>query len=152
MSGFVPWTAFAPEKLLVAVFSQINDSGIKRAPTPADERRISATLRFIDAKADRTLSLARLATHAQMSEFHFLRVFRQVTAVTPHQYVLRSRLRDAALRLRYPRGRRIRDRVGCRIRRLIPLQSRVSGRVRSQSDSIQTPSWRQNRGSNVVVR
>jgi AraC-like DNA-binding protein len=35
-----------------------------------------------------------------MSEFHFLRVFRQVTGVTPHQHILRSRLRDAALRLR----------------------------------------------------
>lgn len=35
-----------------------------------------------------------------MSEFHFLRVFRQVTGVTPHQHILCSRLREAALRLR----------------------------------------------------
>jgi AraC family transcriptional regulator len=35
-----------------------------------------------------------------MSEFHFLRVFKQVTGVTPHRYVLRARLREAAIRLR----------------------------------------------------
>jgi AraC-like DNA-binding protein len=71
-----------------------------RRPTPADERRISATLRFIEAGAGERLSLEQLASVAQMSEFHFLRVFKEVTGVTPHQYVLRSRLREAALRLR----------------------------------------------------
>jgi len=72
---------------------------VGRIPTPADERRISASIRFIDANAAEPLSLKRLASDASMSEFHFLRVFRQVTGVTPHQYVLRSRLREAALRL-----------------------------------------------------
>jgi AraC family transcriptional regulator len=76
------------------------DRQAKRAPTPADERRVLATLRFIEANVGLPLSLPRMASVAQMSEFHFLRVFRQVTGVTPHQYVLRSRLREAALRLR----------------------------------------------------
>ncbi len=71
-----------------------------RTPAPADERRISATLRFIEANLGEPLSLQRLASDANMSEFHFLRVFRQVTGATPHQYILRSRLREAALRLR----------------------------------------------------
>jgi AraC-like DNA-binding protein len=34
-----------------------------------------------------------------MSEFHFLRTFKHVTRVTPHQFILRSRLREAAVRL-----------------------------------------------------
>jgi AraC-like DNA-binding protein len=46
------------------------------------------------------LSLELLASTAKMSAFHFLRVFKQVTGVTPHQHILRSRLREAALRLR----------------------------------------------------
>ena len=71
-----------------------------RAPAPADERRISATFRFIEANLAEPLSLGWLASTAKMSEFHFLRVFKQVTRVTPHQYVLRMRLREAALRLR----------------------------------------------------
>jgi AraC family transcriptional regulator len=38
-----------------------------------------------------------------MSAFHFLRVFKQITSVTPHQYVLRARLRQAAIRLKSTR-------------------------------------------------
>jgi AraC-like DNA-binding protein len=34
-----------------------------------------------------------------LSPYHFLRTFRALTGVTPHQYLLRVRLRNAALRL-----------------------------------------------------
>ena len=34
-----------------------------------------------------------------MSPYHFLRVFRAVAGVTPHQYVMRTRLRRAAVAL-----------------------------------------------------
>jgi AraC family transcriptional regulator len=68
-------------------------------PTAADERRISATLRFIEANLGEPLALKTLADRAKMSEFHFLRTFRHVTRVTPHQFILRARLREAAVRL-----------------------------------------------------
>jgi AraC family transcriptional regulator len=35
-----------------------------------------------------------------MSPYHFLRTFRQVIGMTPHQYILRARLHHAATRLR----------------------------------------------------
>ena len=70
-----------------------------RAPGPADERRVSAALRFIEAHFSEPLTLAQLASTASMSAFHFLRTFRQVTGLTPHQYLLRTRLREAATRL-----------------------------------------------------
>jgi AraC family transcriptional regulator len=69
-------------------------------PTAADERRISATLRFIEANLAEPLPLEKLAAMARMSEFHFLRTFKHVTRVTPHQFILRARLREAAVRLR----------------------------------------------------
>ena len=69
------------------------------APGPADERRVSATLRLIEAHFSDPLPLAQLASIAHMSAFHFLRTFRQVTRLTPHQYLLRTRLREAATRL-----------------------------------------------------
>jgi AraC-like DNA-binding protein len=36
------------------------------------------------------------AAEAGLSAFHFLRLFRKVLGVTPHQYLVRSRLRHAA--------------------------------------------------------
>ncbi len=100
----------APEKVAIeelahglvgAVLGVLGTNGeVTRAATAADERRISATLRFIEANLAEPLALAQLASAAKMSEFHFLRVFKQVTHVTPHQYILRARLREAALRLK----------------------------------------------------
>lgn len=68
-------------------------------PTAADERRISSTLRFIEANLGEPLALKTLADRAKMSEFHFLRTFKHVTRITPHQFILRARLREAAVRL-----------------------------------------------------
>jgi AraC-like DNA-binding protein len=70
------------------------------APSASDERRISTIVRFIEANSGEPLTLEHLARRSHMSEFHFLRVFKQVTGVTPHQFILRSRLREAALRLK----------------------------------------------------
>jgi AraC family transcriptional regulator len=39
------------------------------------------------------------AAGAGLSPYHFLRTFRSLTGITPHQYVLRARLREAAWRL-----------------------------------------------------
>jgi len=74
------------------------------APGARVERRISDAVRRIereeqDASPARR-SLAALAREAVMSRYHFLRVFRQVVGMTPHQYVLRMRMHRAAVRLR----------------------------------------------------
>jgi AraC family transcriptional regulator len=78
-------------------------SGTKQslpAPNPRDERRISAALRRIEAQAHEPLSLADLAGEAAMSPYHFLRTFRAVVGMTPHQFILHRRLHRAAVRLR----------------------------------------------------
>ena len=74
--------------------------GRRRAPTRRDERRIAAALRQIEAQADAPLPLADLAGTAAMSRYHFLRTFRAVVGMTPHQYILHRRLHRAAVRLR----------------------------------------------------
>jgi len=71
-----------------------------RAPSAADVRRVSLALRAVEAHLAEPLPLGQLAASVGMSAFHFLRVFRQVVGVTPHQYVRRARLRAAAVRLR----------------------------------------------------
>jgi AraC-like DNA-binding protein len=69
------------------------------AASPADSRRISRVLRHIEGHAAEPLDLAGLAAVACMSKYHFLRSFRRITGVTPHQYLLGLRLRRAAERL-----------------------------------------------------
>ena len=61
--------------------------------------RVSESVRMIERQPDAELTLGRLARLAGLSPFHFLRTFERLTGVTPHQYILRTRLRDAALQL-----------------------------------------------------
>jgi AraC family transcriptional regulator len=70
-----------------------------RAPSARDERRIVAALRLITEHADESRSLNALAAAAAMSPYHFLRTFRAVVGMTPHQYILHRRMHHAAVRL-----------------------------------------------------
>jgi AraC-like DNA-binding protein len=54
---------------------------------------------MIENEPDADLTLDVLAEQAGLSPFHFLRIFERLTGTTPHQYVLRMRLREAATRL-----------------------------------------------------
>jgi AraC family transcriptional regulator len=69
------------------------------APSGRDEKRISAALRLIEARAGDPLDLDALAHVAAMSKYHFLRTFRRVVGCTPYRYLRGVRLRRAALAL-----------------------------------------------------
>jgi AraC family transcriptional regulator len=69
------------------------------APSSRDEKRISAVLRHIEAHADETVTLDELAAMAAMSKYHFLRVFQRIVGMTPYQFLLNCRMRQAASRL-----------------------------------------------------
>ena len=64
-----------------------------------DRRRAVRAALWLEAHAAEPVSLERVARASGVSAFHFLRVFARVTGVTPHQYLVRSRLRHAARRL-----------------------------------------------------
>jgi AraC-like DNA-binding protein len=65
--------------------------------TPArDRRRVVETALWIDAHSHQQIDLEQAAGQAGISPFHFLRLFSSVLGVTPHQYLVRSRLRHAA--------------------------------------------------------
>jgi AraC family transcriptional regulator len=68
-------------------------------PSGRDERRIIDALQLIEARYSEPLSVLCLAGAVRMSPYHFLRVFRAVVGVTPHQYLVRTRLRRAAVAL-----------------------------------------------------
>jgi AraC-like DNA-binding protein len=72
-----------------------------RTPKPSaakarDRRRAVETALWIDAHSHQQIDLEHAAAHADISPFHFLRLFSGVLGVTPHQYLVRSRLRHAA--------------------------------------------------------
>jgi AraC-like DNA-binding protein len=74
-------------------------SGRTHQPKPAkarDRRRAVETALWIDAHSHRRIDLDAAAAQAELSPFHFLRLFSGVLGVTPHQYLVRSRLRHAA--------------------------------------------------------
>ncbi|HXI28565.1 MAG TPA: AraC family transcriptional regulator [Vicinamibacterales bacterium] len=74
-------------------------SGVKARPCRAaarDRRRAVEATAWLDAHLREPVDLQSAAAAAGMSAFHFLRVFAAVVGVTPHQYLVRARLRRAA--------------------------------------------------------
>jgi len=61
-----------------------------------DRRRAVRSALWLEAHADQQVSLGDAARIGGVSGFHFLRLFARVTGVTPHQYLVRARLRRAA--------------------------------------------------------
>ncbi|MFM0227209.1 helix-turn-helix domain-containing protein [Paraburkholderia dipogonis] len=97
--GAAAWEELAVE-LAAATLQAAGASTRPAAPASATAcSRVAQTVRLIDDTPGAPHSLASLAAAAGLSEFYFLRTFQRVTGVTPHQYLLRARLRAAALRL-----------------------------------------------------
>jgi AraC family transcriptional regulator len=66
------------------------------AASPRDRRRAVRAALWIDANVHEPIDLEDAAREAGSSPFHFLRLFANVLGVTPHQYLVRCRLRRAA--------------------------------------------------------
>jgi AraC family transcriptional regulator len=66
-----------------------------RASTRDRRRAVEAAL-FLDDHAHEPIDLSRTAAAVGLSAFHFLRLFGSVLGVTPHQYLVRARLKRAA--------------------------------------------------------
>jgi len=84
--------------LLASAFARIT-SGKKpenSTTTTLDRRRAVEAALWLDAHAAAPVGLEDAAREAGLSPFHFLRLFSKVLGVTPHQYLVRSRLRHAA--------------------------------------------------------
>ena len=69
------------------------------APAAREARRVVEAIRLVESDAARPVRLQDLAASAGMSKYHFLRVFRRLTGMTPYQYLLSARMRRAALEL-----------------------------------------------------
>lgn len=61
-----------------------------------DRRRAVEAALYLEERSHEALHLEDVAAQVGLSPFHFLRLFRGVLGVTPHQYLVRMRLRRAA--------------------------------------------------------
>jgi AraC family transcriptional regulator len=64
-----------------------------------DSRRLRRVLDFIDARLADEIGLDDLAAEAFLSPFHFSRLFRQATGLSPHRYVTERRVEAARTKL-----------------------------------------------------
>jgi AraC-like DNA-binding protein len=77
-------------------------AGVPRTSAIAGSRVIAlatGTARRIERDPADRWTLQQLAADAGLSPFQYLRAFKRATGVTPHQFVLRARLRAAAIGL-----------------------------------------------------
>ena len=81
------------------IMGMTGDRHTQPTPTARETRRVVEAIRLVESDAGRPLELKEMAASAGMSKYHFLRVFRRLTGVTPHQYLISARLRRAALAL-----------------------------------------------------
>jgi AraC-like DNA-binding protein len=79
-------------------FVEVVTGQARKAPqtTARDRRRAVETALWLEANSHRAIDLDNAAEQAGVSPFHFLRTFSSVLGVTPHQYLVRSRLKHAA--------------------------------------------------------
>jgi AraC-like DNA-binding protein len=89
-------------RVVGSVVATLTDSSKRkvRKPTGRDERRVSQAVRLIEMHSHENLTLQGLAREVATSPYHFLRTFRLTVGMTPHQYLLRTRLNRAAIRIR----------------------------------------------------
>lgn len=85
-------------QILAGRFVDVVSGKVRKPATPTarDRRRAVEAALWIDANSHAEVDLEQAARQAGLSPFHFLRLFSAVLGVTPHQYLVRSRLRHAA--------------------------------------------------------
>jgi len=112
-SNDVAWQDLAV-RLAVSAMRLASGAASDDRPLPANaEARVARTVRRIQRHPGAASGLDALARDAGLSPYHFLRTFERVTGVTPHQYLQRIRLREAATRLLAGRGKVIDVALDC---------------------------------------
>lgn len=74
-------------------------TGPKLAHVAAD-RHLKQVLEYVHVHFTEQLSVSSLAGMAMQSRYHFIRSFKSLTGVTPYQYVLQLRVREAMEQLK----------------------------------------------------
>jgi AraC family transcriptional regulator len=73
------------------------------SPQKLDGRRLQRVLDYIDGNIGNPVALHQLAAEASLSPFHFARLFRDATGLSPHRYVTERRVNAAKDALASPK-------------------------------------------------
>jgi AraC-like DNA-binding protein len=95
----IAWEEFGIELAARTIHALNGTSRKSNCMAAAALARVTDIVRLIERHPGGELTLGVLSREAGLSPYHFLRTFTRVTGLTPHQYVLRARLREAAIRL-----------------------------------------------------
>lgn len=101
------YSQLSAEQLMTSLFLLILSAGSPLQPLPVlnDKQKrnylpvIENVKAFINDHYADDISLSQLAAIGHMSPFHFNRLFKQVTAASPYNYMLQVRLKEAQLQL-----------------------------------------------------
>jgi AraC-like DNA-binding protein len=90
--------------MLTARFAEVATGRPSRPlrASPQDRRRAIEAALWMEENASAEIGLEVVARRSGLSSFHFLRLFSGVVGTTPHQFLLRARLRRAARLLSEP--------------------------------------------------
>lgn len=72
------------------------DISVQRVIGGLPQCRLHRVTEYIESNLHGDLPLAQLAAVIHMSPYHFARLFKQATGVSPHRFVLQRRIRTAA--------------------------------------------------------
>jgi AraC family transcriptional regulator len=92
------------EAIIVYLAQQYSPTASSKQPLTGGlpKLRLRRVLEYIHGNLEHDIHLDELAAAAGLSSFHFAKLFKQSTGVTPHQYVLQRRLERAKELLRNP--------------------------------------------------
>lgn len=81
-------------KQIQTIFDRLLDDRLFHK-TPADDQRVEDIIHYLQMHCTQDIPLSQLSQHFYLSPNHIIRVVREVTGYTPHEYLLRYRLTKA---------------------------------------------------------
>ena len=87
-------------KYIVHILTELLLSGTKKNKTSIHSSTLEDTISYINEHFAEQLSLDDLAKNASLSPFYFTRVFTRETGMTPHRYLIATRLNSAKFLLK----------------------------------------------------